>query len=250
MLKRNMIFMMTMLAISACSRPGVNPPAPAATSTGAPMASATLPPTLTPIPTLTSTPTLTLSPTKFAPFNVTAMVDNLNIRTNPGYLFPVIRMYKQGTTFTVLGKAPGGEWFYVQAPENIEGWVFGMLLDSDADLQAAPVSEPKDVLVIKGRVTDAQGTPISGIGFAIVQGTGERPPRNDVLTDANGEFFAFMPSTASGTWTVAFTAIACKSNVWKGNDCSYYKDEYKGNVEPPVITITLPQNELLMFTWK
>ncbi|MDI6768959.1 MAG: SH3 domain-containing protein [Anaerolineales bacterium] len=110
---------------------GSAPPASAATSTGAPMASAALPPTLTPIPTLTSTPTLTPSPTPFAPFNVTAMVDNLNFRTNPGYLFPVIRMYKQGTTFSVLGKAPGGEWFYVWAPENIEGWVFGMLLESN-----------------------------------------------------------------------------------------------------------------------
>ncbi|MCG2740068.1 MAG: SH3 domain-containing protein [Syntrophaceae bacterium] len=250
MLKRNVIFLMIMLAISACSRPAANTPAPAATSTGAPTASAALPPTLTPIPTLTSTLTLTPSPTPFAPFNVTAMVDNLNIRTNPGYLFPVIRMYKQGTVFTVLGKAPGGEWFYVQAPENIEGWVFGMLLESDADLQAAPFSEPKDVQVIRGRVTDAQGTPIRGIGFAIVQGTGERPPRNDVVTDANGEFFAFMPVTASGEWVVSFTSIACKSNVWKDNNCSFYKDEYKGNVEPPTITIPLPHKELLVFTWK
>ncbi|MFH1907927.1 MAG: SH3 domain-containing protein [Chloroflexota bacterium] len=209
-----------------------------------------MPPTLTPIPTLTSTPTLTPSPTPFAPFNVTAMVDNLNIRTNPGYLFPVIRMYKQGTVFTVLGKAPGGEWFYVRAPENIEGWVFGMLLESDEDLQAAPVSEPKDVQVIRGRVTDAQGTPIRGIGFAIVQGTGERPPRNDAVTDANGEFFAFMPVTASGMWTVAFATIACKSNVWKDDHCANYKDEYTGTVEPASMSVTLPVSEELVFTWK
>jgi len=135
------------------------------------------------------------------------MVDNLNIHTNPGYLFPVIRMYKQGTTFTVLAKAPGGEWFYVQAPENITGWVFGFLLQTDHDLQAVPVIQPENVQLIKGRVTDAQGTPIRGIGFAIVQGTGERPPRNDVVTDANGEFFAFMPATASGEWVVSYTSI-------------------------------------------
>ena len=65
-------------------------------------------------------------------------------------------MYKQGTTFTVLAKAPGGEWFYVQAPENIAGWVFGFLLQTDHDLQAAPVIQPENVQLINLHLQQVQ----------------------------------------------------------------------------------------------
>ena len=198
----------------------------------------------------TATETVVASPTPFVPFNASVWADNVNVRTNPGYLFPALNLIAKGTTLTILGKSPGGEWMHVQMPNGRSGWVFAQLIQSDVDLQAVPIIEPQDVQLIRGRVTDSMGTPIQGVGFTILQGSGDRPPTNTVLTDANGEFYSFMPLTARDQWTVTYNAIACKSNVWTDDSCSYYKAPYKGLVDPPSATVTLPQTGVLELTWK
>jgi uncharacterized protein YraI len=112
----------------------------------------------------------------------------MNVRTNPGYLFPASRNVAKGTSFQVLGKAPGGEWIFVRIGETSTGWVFAQLLDpGEHDLQSAPVVEVKDAQVFRGKVIDAAGAPVSGIQFAITQGEGSRMLRNDAVTDAKGE---------------------------------------------------------------
>jgi hypothetical protein len=70
------------------------------------------------------------------------------------------------------------------------------------------------------------------------------------LTDANGEFFSFMPPNAHGEWTVSYAAIACKSNVWSDASCGSYKDPYRGSVEPQSTVVSLPQAGILEFLWK
>jgi len=219
-------------------------PARSETSTALPIPTETL----TPVP--SETPSITPSSTPFAPFTVSVWADNVNVRTNPGYLFPSLGLLSKGTTLTLLGKAPGGEWMAVRTPKGQRGWVFAQLIQSDVDLQSVPVIEPQDVQLIKGRVQDSAGTPIQGVGFAVAQGGGDRPQTNTVLTDANGEFYSFMPLTARGSWTVTYNAIACKSNVWADNSCSTYKDSYRGMVEPQSMRVTLPPSGTLEFLWK
>ena len=52
---------------------------------------------------------------------------------------------------------------------------------------------------------DETGLPISGVQFAITQGSGQNEQRNDAMTDAAGEFIAFMPLSVSVTWDVSYT---------------------------------------------
>jgi len=243
MLKRVLILILIALALAACSKS-----ASSAEATATVAAAASTPAAFPSLPAMT--PTSSASPTPFTPFNVKPGVDNLKVRMNPGYLFEAWMMVQQTDTLTVLGKAPGGEWINVQTEGGVEGWVFAELLKSAVNLEQIPVLEPKDVVLIKGRVLDAAGTPIQGVGFDLKQGAEADASTNPVVTDANGDFYAFLPAETSGTWTITYTAIACKSNVWSDSTCKTYKAGYTGSVDPQTLTVSLPQSNPLAFTWK
>jgi SH3-like domain-containing protein len=247
------IILLFALLIQGCSLPGqpvAVPTAPAVAPSQLPTLVEKLQPTATNTPSIMPSSTPAPTSTPFVPFTASVWVDNVNVRVNPGYLFPALKLIAQGTSLTVLGKSPGGEWLYARIPDGTIGWVFTQLVQSNVDLQAAPVIEPQGVQLIKGRVVDLNGTPIQGVGFSILQGEGNQPPTNRALTDSNGEFFSFMPLSASGRWTVVHDSIACKSNVWTDDSCTYYKDPYKGIVVPQSVVATLPQSSILEFLWK
>lgn len=248
MIKRVLICVLIVLAISGCSKsaksiqPLATPTAGGAKSSPAPATFPTLP---------AVTPTSSASPTPFTPFKVNPAVDNLKVRVNPGMLFEAMILTQQTDELTVLGMASGGQWIYIQTAGGTEGWVFSELVKSSVDLTRVPVREPKGVVVIKGRVLDASGTPIQGVGFDVSQSSGSGSSVNSVVTDASGTFFAFLPDTSTGAWSVNYTSIACKSNVWSDTTCSTYKTGYTGSVDPLNQTVNLPQGgNLLQFTWR
>jgi uncharacterized protein YgiM (DUF1202 family) len=250
MLKKALICVLIALAVSGCSKSAGSLP-PTSTSTPAEnMAASPMPQAFPSLPAIV-TPTSSVSPTPFTTFTVQPAVDNLNIRVNPGTLFEVLMMVQKTDVLTVLGTAPGAEWTYVQTAASAEGWVHSELLQSSVDLAQIPVREPKNVLLIKGRVIDASGVPIQGVGFDVSLSTAGTPSTNSVVTDANGFFYSFLPDTASGAWTVSYTAIACKSNVWSDTTCTNYKAGYTGSVDPLTQTVNLPQSgDPLLFTWR
>ena len=181
------------------------------------------------------------------PFTVTTWADNVLLRTNPGYLFRQLTALKKGTSLQVIGRSQGGEWLLVQTADNRSGWVFTQLVELQGrDLDAVPAVAPPDTLVVSGRVTDANGLPVSGIQFALVQGTGPNAPRTDAITDESGVFHAFMPRDSSGTWWVSYTAISCESNIMDA-DCNWV-----GKPSPEGVYINLPQGatSILEFAWK
>jgi hypothetical protein len=235
------------LLLSACALAAASP---TPTPTAAPTATATdteIPPT--PSPTETPVPTDTLTPTPFVPYEVVvASHDAANIRSGPGYLFSVLRVAKPGMKLLLLGKAPGGEWFYVKVNDFVSGWVFGKLLRPDGDMQSATIREPEDAKLIRGRVTDAAGVPIRGVVFNVTQ-KGKPSNLNVAVTDAEGIFYSYLPAWAAGWWTATQAGIACDSNVWEGTDCAAYKPGYKGVVKPPAADARIPQEEILEFTW-
>jgi hypothetical protein len=147
---------------------------------------------------------------------------------------------KQGASLTLLGRAPGGEWFYLQSKGGLKGWVSGKLLQQDPTLQQAPLIEPEGAKLIRDRVQDGAGTPIHGIGFNVIRRAFPTDPGNPVVTDSSGEFFAYLPGSSGGVWTVTFTKAACDSNVWKDAGCKTYKDEYKGILSPLARDVRLP----------
>jgi hypothetical protein len=70
------------------------------------------------------------------------------------------------------------------------------------------------------------------------------------VTDSAGEFFSYLPSTASGVWTVTFAKVECDSNVWKDAGCKTYQDGYQGILSPLAMDVRLPQTDVMEFTWK
>ena len=249
------VILLFVLLLQGCSLPGrsaaITPSAvDIVAPTLMPTSKDTLQPAATSTPTIVASSTPIPTATPFRPFSASVWADNVNVRTNPGYLFPSLRLIAQGTSLTILGKSPGGEWMYARIADGTTGWVFTQLVQSDVDLQAVPVVEPQGVQLIKGRVVDLQGLPIQGVGFSILQGEKDQPPTNRALTDSNGEFYSFMPLSASGGWKVVHDSIACKSNVWTDDSCSYYKEPYKGLVEPQSVVVTLPHTSILEFLWK
>jgi hypothetical protein len=165
-------------------------------------------------------------------------------------MFTALRLVNQTDTVTVLGSAPGHEWTFIKTEDGTEGWVFTLLLKSSVDLKQVPVRQPKEVQLIKGRVTDINGNPIPGVAFAAGEGVQDASSSNTASTDANGEFYFFIPSDVSGTWNVSYTGIACDSPVWSDSSCGTYKAGYTGTVEPSTGSVSLPQSTPLNFTWK
>jgi len=252
-LKHLLSFGLLIILLTACNLPATTAtaeiPVPATLQINTQTAVVKLA-TATPTPIILPTETALPSPTatEFSPFTIKAGVNNFNVRTNPGYLFPVLQMVQQGTDLTVYGQAPGGEWIYIKTPGGVYGWVFAKLIFDEPRLSQAPVREPEKVQLLKGTLKDVQGNPISGFQFALVQGSGPNAPRNDAMTDQNGEFFAFMPTSSSGVWTVSYVAYACTSNVVDA-DCNFLPGQNK-TPDPLSIDITLPLNNPMQFIFQ
>ncbi len=247
------ILLIAVLLLSGCSpQPGVGD-TPQATQVPASPVYTPIP-TLTHLPEATATPSLPALPTPYVPYYITTSADNVVLRSNPGYLFDAEMVLKDGSQLLVLGRAPGNEWILVQYPYaltglDLVGWVYALLTTSNpVDLKSAPLFQPLDVQMVRGHVADAQGKPISGVQFAFVGGNSDNAPRNDAMTDDHGDFYAFMPPTYNGTWSVGYVALSCKSNIMDAN-CSCRQGAC-GKVVPDSINITLPDSDVLNFVWK
>jgi hypothetical protein len=243
------LFSILLAAVSASCSVGGPGSAPSFGISPAPSVFVPIPPH-TPLPSaqptrvaVTSTPAATI----FVPFEVMALADNVLLRSNPGYLFSKLSILDKGASLLVLGRSPGGEWLLVKTADNHVGWVFALLVDYQGnDPVAVPFMMPSSVQQIAGTVKDDQGQPISGIQFSLTQGAGTGAPRNDAMTDSSGNFYAFMPADAQGTWLVSFTAVACSGNP-ADPQCNR-----TGSPQPESVNVTLPlkQGEILTFVWK
>jgi len=202
-------------------------------------------PAITSVPaTYTSIPFVTATEASFGEVYVYTAVENVNLRVQPGMLFQVSRVLVKNTRLRLLGSAPGGEWYYVRNDESISGWVNVNVVGGGYDGPPAPLVEPTDVILVTGKVMTSLGTPVSGIGFALTQGS----RRTDASTDETGQFYAYLPRTMSGTWQVGYVSIACTSNTMDSN-CKCISG-LCGKANPENISITLPQNGVLNFVWK
>lgn len=251
-MKQAFVLAFIFVLLAGCALTQVNAPSP----TTAPTLAPTPLPTNTPIPPPTNTPTATSTPTEiptptitpFAPFKAKAMVNNLNIRSNPGRLFDVIANLKEGVEFTIIGRISSGEWMYVQLANERKGWAFTELVQSEVNLMQAPIIEPTGVQLVRGRVLTPAGEPVNGIQFSLVQGTGINLKRDDAQTDSEGLFTIYLPTTASGEWALSYAAVSCTSNVMDA-DCNC-KNGVCGSVDPSSINITLPYTEIIPFRWQ
>jgi SH3 domain-containing protein len=237
-----------LLAVVGCApvaRPlASDTPVPGSTFTAIP----TLTATPVSLPTVSATaPTPADEGTSTSPYFAVVSAENVNLRTHPGTVFPVRLLLAKGTRVQVLGHAPGGEWLYVQTDTNVNGWLLYWLVNGGHDGGPTPLVEPADVQIIRGKIVDRAGIPVSGIGFAVTQGSGPNAPRTDATSDDSGLFYAYLPKSASGEWYISYVSVACTSNTM---DAKCNCIGACGTADPPGVTVALPSEGILQFNWK
>jgi hypothetical protein len=161
--------------------------------------------------------------------------------------FPAILQMPEGTPLTVLGRSAGTEWLFVRDPNGQTGWVYSYLVASTYDLYDAPIKPLENAVLIYGRIVDANGMPLSGVSFTIFTGAGDEPPQVAVVTDRNGEFFAFLPPDSIGLWTVVYSGYRCESNIVDtGCNCL---PQFCSTPDPEAQDVMLPQTQPILFVW-
>ena len=260
--KKITLFFAIMILLASCTRPSKTyTPTLLPTITQTPSANgvgsitATQNTTTTPqgtatlaVPTETSAPTQAVAailptrtiepaiePTEFIDFAVNSTVDGLLLRTGPGTMFDAWRMLGTTDELRVRGTIAGNEWTSVTTADGLEGWVFNKLIATSIDLSQLPILN-MDAQVVVGHVRDANGSPVSGIGFEITDGETDLV----VVSDKNGDFYWYSPVGTTGTWTITQTAIDCTSNVWATSNCDQMLPGFLGQSDPQSITIELP----------
>ena len=248
--KTFMTAILSILLISSCTYPSTSTPTEETSEPDLIQVTSTLetvsipPASQTPEP----SPVISTFASPYIPFYVVTQVDNLVLRANPGPLFEAKTTLPNTSHLLVLGRTPGNEWLLVQTPLERMGWVFSQFVTSEGELNLVPFVQPADIQIVRGRVLEESGKPVTGIQFAVVQDKAGSPPRNDAITDETGTFYAFMPVNTTGTWAVSFTAVACTSNRMD-KDCKCLNGVC-GGPTPASISVPLPLEKPLEFLWK
>jgi hypothetical protein len=182
-------------------------------------------------------------PPELAVLYTVTTAQNVNLRANPGLLFPVSRVMAQGTRLQVRVLSPGRDWAYVQNIEGVNGWVDLTFVKQFPKAQLGE-NEPTGVREIKGSVVNANGTPMYHINFAITQGN----KRTEAKTNKRGEFHAYLPASASGTWTVSFISFDTEGNALTP-ECLLDTNAC-GKTTPLSVEVTLPTSGPILFGWE
>ncbi|RLC79859.1 MAG: hypothetical protein DRI61_07020 [Chloroflexi bacterium] len=121
------------------------------TPTPSPQATTPPPPTSTPTPKSSgqgttfesplATPTQSKQPTPTpkAPTKAVVTTDNLNIRTGPGLVYPIIDKAKINTEFQIVARNKAGDWIQVCCIKGKKGWASAKYLR----IEGGPVSAIK-----------------------------------------------------------------------------------------------------------
>lgn len=227
---RMTILLLTLLLLSGCANT-MEPAFPTSTFPPPITAEPSLP-TTSPQPTTTFTPAPTLTPTPYQPFTAVVTIDNLFLRSGPGFLLPALEMYDAGKTVEVLGRAPGWSWVYVATGDGLHGFMKLELLDLKGDFYDAPEIIPEGFVIIKGHVYAPSGDPASHITLTLTPPDGDTARNDAATTDALGQYYFFLPQESKGTWTLLADAYGCESSAVNA-DCSLI-----GGL-PPAMTINV-----------
>jgi hypothetical protein len=238
--------LLILLLLTACKQQATEAVATATVQLFTPVPAVSSP-TLVPSP-LPPTLTLTATSGPFTPFPARPAVDALKLRVGPGELFPSAAAALSDRNRDGAWQSPGRPVDSGRDHSTRSGLEFlASCSKRNKDLQNVPLKEPQNTQVVRGRLTDSTGLPISGIQFALTFGTVER---TDAMTDENGDFYAFLPADLSGDWIISYVAIACTSNAFADKTCSSYRSGYTGVVQPDTRPVTLPTEATLSFEWR
>ena len=65
----------------------------------------------------------------------------VNVRSGPGYGYPIITIAYQGYTFTLLGRTADSAWVKVQMVDGTQGWVNASALNTTVPVNTLPINE-------------------------------------------------------------------------------------------------------------
>jgi hypothetical protein len=169
------------------------------------------------------------------PVSARIIFDGFFLRSGPGYNFETLELYPMDTLVTVLGVAPGQNWFYVKTLDQLEGWMKKEGLELPLSIYDIPYLEPENVLTVRGRVYTTNGTPASDMVVMInLEGTELTEFQDVAVTDVMGRWYFYLPLDFTGNWIIAVNGHGCKSSAANAA-CNLL-----GNFPPPQ-TISLPQ---------
>jgi len=197
--------------VSGCAKT-MEPAFPTSTNPS-PITTESSPPTETPLPTATKTPAPSPTPTPYRPFEAVVTIDDLFLRSGPGFLHEAYWTYPEGETVEVLGRAPGWSWVYVHTSNNLLGWMKLELLDLKGDFYDAPEVIPDGFVIVKGHVYTPNGNPASHITLSLTPAGGEPGDEDAATTDVLGQFYFFLPENSRGVWTLEAGGYGCDSSA-------------------------------------
>ncbi|MBE2224444.1 MAG: SH3 domain-containing protein [Anaerolineae bacterium] len=117
----------------------------------------------------------------------------VNVRSGPGYNFPIITIAYQGYTVTLLGRTADNAWAKVQMVDGTQGWINFGALDTTVPASSLPI-------------TDAPITPPAGTAVGVVN-TGQLNLRSGPGTEYsvvasvfNGHVVQLLGRNTFSTW--------------------------------------------------
>ncbi len=117
----------------------------------------------------------------------------VNVRSGPGYGYPIITIAYQGYTFTLLGRTADNAWAKVQMVDGTQGWVNFGALDTTVPASSLPI-------------TDAPVTPPAGMNVGSVNTgalnvrSGPAPSYSSLAVTYNGHVVQLLGRNSSSTW--------------------------------------------------
>lgn len=207
-----LLWLITLFCVTSCRFVGDSSPDTPATQVYN-LSPIPLLPTSAAQPSETSTVAGSASPTALVEIlYVKTETDNVNLRSNPGRLFDVIRVMLRGSRMEYLGALPNGQWLKVRTGEGVIGWVLTELVVADFE-PTYPYAVPDNVLLITGTVLDANNNPITGVGISI----SKDEQSDNTFSVQDGTYYLYVPATLSGNWSLKQEIISCDSNIMNEN---------------------------------
>lgn len=215
-MKRSMILLPILLLLSLSAGCGSKSTALPTSTYPPPITTEPMPPTATLRPTVslpTAPPTAAVTATPFAGMQAEVTVDNLFLRSGPGFLLPAWEMFDTGETVEAWGRAPGWSWVYVKSDDDLNGWMKLELVKLAGDFYDLPEVTPDGFVIVKGHVFTPNGSPASHITLTLTPPGGEAADEDAATTDNEGRFYFFLPEDSRGSWTLVANAYGCESSA-------------------------------------
>ena len=197
-------------------------------------------------PTVTQTPTSTPQPTATPPSSFSSAINahSALLRSGPSGMHQPILRYPYGTTVTITGKIAGDEWVFVQMADQNTGWLSVHYLNLDYPLSAVPVQAAAETGLIYGVIQDSTGNRLAGVGISVCIDLCYQSQRTDAVSNENGEFFAYIPSSNGNQLRVFVSSVDCGSPIM-GTDC-----QLRGTFMPEEIIVKeFPNINPLLFMY-